>query len=186
MTPAEAQMLLGIAASYDNRKPNEEAAIAWAAALDEFEFIACREAVVEHYRESREWIMPADIVGRVRHKITERFRNFGTLIPPEEVRDDYELERKWRIWAREEIGSGRATCPGDIGMDDGIGYPKRDVHALLGIPADDVRGLRNPRPVGALITETDPVLDDDRSAGAALLASIRERREAMTTEETDA
>ena len=153
MTPAEAQMLLGIAASFDNRKPNEEAAIAWSAVLGDYDYTECRDAVVDHYRESREWIMPADVVSRVRHKITERFRNFGTLIPPEEVREDYELERKWRMWAREEITSGRATRPGDIGMDDGSGYPKRDVHALLGIPADDVRGMRNPRPIGALTTD---------------------------------
>lgn len=157
MTPAEAQMLLGIAASFDNRKPNEEAAIAWATVLSDLEYTACRDAIVDHYRESREWIMPADIVSRVRHKIAERFRAIGTLIPPEEVRDDYELERKWRIWAREEIGSGRATCPGDIGMDDGSGYPKREVHALLGIPADDVRGMRNPKPVGALTDSTTNV-----------------------------
>lgn len=157
MTPAEAQMLLGIAASFDNRKPNEEAAVAWAAVLGDLEFVACRDAIVEHYRESREWIMPADVVSRVRHRVTERFRAFGTLIPPEEVRDDYELERKWRIWARDEIGSGRATCPGDIGMDDGSGYPKRDVHALLGIPADDVRGMRAPQPIGALTDSTAEV-----------------------------
>ena len=166
MTPAEAQMLLGIAASFDNRKPSEEAALAWAAVLSDLEFVSCRDAIVRHYRESREWIMPADIVSRVRQKVTERFRAFGTLIPPEEVRDDYELERKWRIWAREEISSGRATCPGDIGMDDGSGYPKRDVHALLGIPADDVRGMRTPKPVGALAAPPPPAyLDARRNLG---------------------
>lgn len=154
MTPAEAQMLLGIAASFDNRKPNEEAAIAWAAVLDDYDYTECRDAVVDHYRESREWIMPADVVARVRHKIAERFRAIGTFIPPEEVRDDYELEVKWRQWANAEVASGRATHPGDIGMDDGSGYPVRDVHALLGIPADDERGMRNPKPIGDLTTPT--------------------------------
>ena len=179
MTPAEAQMLLGIAASFDNRKPSEEAAIAWAAVLGDLEFTACRDAIVRHYRESREWIMPADVVSGVRLIAAERMRPFGLLVPPASIQGDPAEERKWRLWARDEIMSGRATKPADIGMDDGSGYPVRDVQALLGIPADDVRGMRNPKPVGELTDSTTNVArlraligtsgegEDERSEGSA-------------------
>ncbi|MGZ4519746.1 MAG: hypothetical protein ACXVGA_03710, partial [Mycobacteriaceae bacterium] len=66
MTPAEAQTLLGIAASFDNRKPSEEAAIAWSHALNGFRFVDCRDAIVAHYRVSSEWLMPAKVVAEVK------------------------------------------------------------------------------------------------------------------------
>lgn len=39
MTPTEAAMLLTIAASYDNRKPDADQAKAWAMVLDDLRFV---------------------------------------------------------------------------------------------------------------------------------------------------
>jgi hypothetical protein len=66
MNATEVTALLAICASFDNRKPNTETVTAWTAALGDLGFIAARDAVVAHYQESREWIMPADIRRRVR------------------------------------------------------------------------------------------------------------------------
>lgn len=154
MNTQEAAALLAVAAAFDNRKPDPDAAMAWAAALGEYEFNSCRDAVVAHYRESREWIMPADVVTRVRQIAVERMRPFGTLVPPQHLQGDPADERKWFLWARDEIMSGRATRPGDIGMDDTSDYPKRDLREL-GIDENGERGGFPRRLAASAATKTD-------------------------------
>lgn len=104
MTPAEAQMLLGIAASFDNRKPNEEAAVAWSHALAGVRFVDARDAVVEHYRTSSEWIMPAQVIAAVRRVRSKRIADHAPLLPPPGLDD--EQERRWIREARWRIGNG--------------------------------------------------------------------------------
>lgn len=65
MTPAEATQLLALASTFDNRKPDRLAPAAWAEALHDICATDARAAVIGHYRESRQWIMPADIYKRV-------------------------------------------------------------------------------------------------------------------------
>lgn len=104
MTPAEAQVLLSMAAAYDNRKPDPDAAKAWAAALDDLPFDDCRHALIQHYRSSSEWLMPAMIrtaVRRVRHK---RLEDHPPLVPPPGL-DDAQ-ERRWLREARRRIADG--------------------------------------------------------------------------------
>ena len=72
MTPTEAAALLTIAAAYDNRKPDADQAKAWAMALDGLGFEDCRQVVVEHYRKTRDWLMPADVFNGVRRLRYER------------------------------------------------------------------------------------------------------------------
>ena len=67
MTPQEAAKVLAKAAAYDNRQPNEAAALAWAEALNQDMPLADALRIVsEHYRDERAWIMPADINRRWR------------------------------------------------------------------------------------------------------------------------
>jgi hypothetical protein len=58
--------LLAIASAFDNRKPNEAQAIAWAEVLTGLDPRDCAEAIKEHYKESREYLMPAHVVSRAR------------------------------------------------------------------------------------------------------------------------
>ena len=153
MNTQEAAALLAVAAAFDNRKPDADAAQAWAIALANYEFNSCRDAVVAHYRESREWLMPADVTSRVRVIAAERMRPFGTLVPPAELQGDLEREREWILWARDEIVSGRATRPGDVGMVDTGDYPKRDLRDL-GIDVDpEPQRLANPQLVSTLVAQ---------------------------------
>lgn len=161
MNQQEAAALLAVAAAFDNRKPDPDAATAWAAALGDYEFNSCRDAVVAHYRESREWIMPADVVSRVRIIAIERMRPFGTLVPPQHLQGDPAEEMKWRLWARDEIMSGRAKRPADIGMDDASDYPKRDLREL-GIDENGERG-GFPRRL-AVSAATEPPADEGAEA----------------------
>jgi len=66
MNRAEAATLLAITASFDRRTVGDADVIAWAAALELFPFAECRDAVVEHYTNSTEWLMPAHVTAIVR------------------------------------------------------------------------------------------------------------------------
>lgn len=61
MTPSQAALLLGLAASYDSRTTGRADAEAWAAALDGLDYERCRKAVIRHYAENTDRIMPAHI-----------------------------------------------------------------------------------------------------------------------------
>jgi hypothetical protein len=83
MTPAEAQVLLSMASAYDNRKPDPDAAKAWAAALDDLRFVDCRDALIKHYKTSTEWLMPAMIRAEVKRIRAKRIAEFGHYdVPP--------------------------------------------------------------------------------------------------------
>jgi hypothetical protein len=61
MNASEAALLLGVCAAYDRRTVGEVDAMAWAEALDDIELDDAKTAVVQHYRNTRDWIMPADV-----------------------------------------------------------------------------------------------------------------------------
>lgn len=100
-------MLLGIAASFDNRKPSEEAATAWSVALDGIRFIDARDAVVAHYRTSSEWLMPARIISEVRRIRSKRIAEAGDLTPPPDLTPVETVA--WLKEARARIGDGETV-----------------------------------------------------------------------------
>lgn len=113
MTPAEAAVLLGMAATVDNRKPDEDAARAWAAMLDGLRFDDCRVAIIEHYRESSDWLTPALVRSRVlairKRRRLDHLRDHGPLLPPPGLSDAE--ERRWERAAIERISNGeRVDC----------------------------------------------------------------------------
>lgn len=66
MTPEETGNLLGDCAAYDRRTVGEADVIAWHRIIGDLPYHDCQAAVIAHYTESREWIMPADIRSRVK------------------------------------------------------------------------------------------------------------------------
>lgn len=103
MSKKEIAALLAIAAAFDNRKANEDAVLAWLSALEHLTFNDCREAIVNHYQESREWIMPVDIIDRVRAIRRQRLEVISSLTPPAHIgaiEDPDELDRAYRGWLR--------------------------------------------------------------------------------------
>ena len=107
MKPTEAAALLTIAASFDNRKPDADQAKAWAMALDGLGFEDCRDVVVEHYRKSREWLMPADVFAGVRRIRYERIERFGYITPPPGL--DFAEEQAYIKHIRERVAAGELT-----------------------------------------------------------------------------
>lgn len=103
MTPTDAAKLLTLAAAYDNRKPDPDAAAAWAAALGNLSPRDCNHAIVAHYRESSEWMMPVHVITRVRAMRVERMKAVWNLTPPESLGelDGDEHTRAYLAWLQD-------------------------------------------------------------------------------------
>lgn len=61
MNLSETATLLGLAAAYDKRTVGEVDVRAWQDVLADVKFEVAVDAVKSHYRNSREFLMPADI-----------------------------------------------------------------------------------------------------------------------------
>jgi hypothetical protein len=115
MTPAEAATLLSVAAAYDNRKPDADAAQAWALALVGLRFLDCRDVVVAHYQKSGDWIMPHHVISEVRRLREKRLHLAGDPTPPPNLTP---LETiAWLKATRRTIADGEqvdGTYPGEL------------------------------------------------------------------------
>lgn len=145
MTPAEAQILLGMASTIDNRKPDEsgDAAKAWAAMLRDLRIEDCQQAVVEHYTNSSEWLMPAMIRTIVKRIRSKRVSDHPPLTPPPAPEGlDSAAEVRWQIeWltdAKRRIGDGEV-----IDSDAAYGELKPrhlpDMKALMASPENEAQ-----------------------------------------------
>ncbi|MET9262359.1 hypothetical protein [Amycolatopsis sp. NPDC004079] len=67
-TEDEIRQLLAIAMSYDNRKPGSATVMAWheAARRARWTFPEAREAILNHYASSTEWLMPGHVTAAIR------------------------------------------------------------------------------------------------------------------------
>lgn len=111
MTPAEAAALLTVAAAFDNRKPDADQARAWAMALDGLRFEDCRAAIVAHYQGSRDWMMPSDVITKVKRIRNERVLAYGLLPdPPAHIDpDDTAALQRWTRDLTRSIADGELT-----------------------------------------------------------------------------
>lgn len=127
MKATEAAGLLTIAAAFDNRKPDADAAKAWAMALEGLRFEDCRAVIVSHYQASREWLMPSDVRSGVKRLRAKRIADYGPLEPPGDLNpDDTGAYKRWLD------GTTRAIADGDLTPPPAIEYDRRDVIAELG------------------------------------------------------
>ena len=117
MTPAQAQALLTVAAAFDNRKPDPDAAMAWSLALDGYGFEDCRDAIVAHYRTTRDWIMPSDVTTAVKRTRGSRIEDAPPPSPPPGLDPDRTGDyAHWLAGVRRAIADGREpprTVPRD-------------------------------------------------------------------------
>lgn len=131
MKAAEAAALLTIAAAYDNRKPDADAAKAWSLVLDGLRFEDCRDSIVSYYRNNRAWIMPSDVIAGVKALRRERLSKFDNLVrlePPAHLADDPAAEIAWFNTTRLRVANGEITHPDQV--DERGELKPRDVASL--------------------------------------------------------
>ena len=144
MNPREAAELLGHCAMFDNRKPSQGAAVAWAAALHDVPLDADAKAAVASYYttapkdpEAKLWILPHH-VRSLRSKIrSARLENFQYEPLPDETPAEFLARYKGQVQA---IASGRVAAPsGRLALEGG---PSREFVAEL-----EARGWQGNRAV---------------------------------------
>ena len=70
-----------IAAYHDKFEYGKEKIIAWHHILQEYAFDDCMKAVMDHFKHSTAWIMPAHITERVQEMQDQRLQKFGGFMP---------------------------------------------------------------------------------------------------------
>lgn len=160
MNPREAAELLGHCAMFDNRKPSQGAAVAWASALHDIPLDADAKAAVSVYYttppkdpEARLWIMPHHIRS-LRSKIrSARLENFQYEPVPDETWQEYLARLRGQTQA---IASGRVAAPsGRLALTGG---PSKQLTDGLG-----VRGWEGNRTVPS--TDEEALTDTIRRTG---------------------
>ena len=139
MTPQEASKVLAKAAAYDNRQPDQAAALAWSEALDrDLPLQDALRIVSEHYQDERTWIMPADINRRWRTLGKTRLANAernGLPEAPDDIADD---PQAWLTWKRTQIRAIKAGATHDqaeVQATKAIGHaPTRERRELPAAP----------------------------------------------------
>jgi hypothetical protein len=144
MNPREAAQLLGHCAAFDNRKPSQAAAMAWAAALHDVPFDDdARAAVAAYYTtapkdpDGKLWILPHH-VRTLRAKIrNKRLENFQYEPLPDETTAEYLARYRGQVQA---IASGAVPAPtGRLALEGG---PSKEFVAEL-----EARGWQVGQPV---------------------------------------
>ena len=88
MTSDEVWDLLELIASIDRRKVGLTDRQIWEGLIGDLSAADAQAAVIAHYRESREWIMPADVRTRVKALRRDRLSREIVPAPPSEVTDE--------------------------------------------------------------------------------------------------
>lgn len=158
MDASEAALLLSAAAAYDNRTVTESASVAWAEALADLRYEDAKHAVVTHYRGSREWIMPVDIVDGVKairaRRISTAAAALQELALPKALDPDHPVrEMQWRREVRKGIADGldvesafEAACRAvGIEPEPPATLSQRPVDELVASAARSLGGPNSPR-----------------------------------------
>lgn len=130
MTPAEAQVLLSMAAAFDNRKPDPDAAKAWAAALDGLRFDDCRAALIEHYKTNTDWLMPVMVRTIVKRIRRNRVLEYGVL-PDPPAHLDPDNAAAYIVWQK---ATTRAIADGNPPPKPAA-LPQRDINEIRALLA---------------------------------------------------
>jgi hypothetical protein len=105
MSPADIIDLLSFAAAYDQRTVGKGDVAAWHQALFKLDLEEAQIAVIEHYRVSRERIMPADIWNRCR-PASSRLPSAAALPQRKEPADPQRWHREWE----EKLAAAKEIC----------------------------------------------------------------------------
>ncbi len=107
MNRSETAALLTMRATWHGVKVGESDVEAWYAVVGDLDFADARDALIGHYRDSREWSMPADIRQSVRRVRKARLDAAPPAQPPPGLDPDDVVG--YLRWRREQI-----RCDADL------------------------------------------------------------------------
>ena len=81
MRLTETGELLALISAYDNRNFNKETTAAWYDLLSPYTLAEAKHAVKKHYAESRDWLMPADVLRIIKTERRNRLARVETIVP---------------------------------------------------------------------------------------------------------
>lgn len=85
MSPEQVIDLLSTVAAFDRRTVGKADVVAWHAVLDDIRYVDAEAVVLEHFRTSREWLMPATIRAAVRALRDRRLEGMDVIQPPADL-----------------------------------------------------------------------------------------------------
>lgn len=115
MLPSETATLLAMVAAYDRRTVGQADVAAWHTELEPYDLATCTAAVRAHYGESREWLMPGDVVQRVKAIRRDRIPQAAPIPPldPADVAGCIAWDRAWRAGCADGLTSEAAEARAD-------------------------------------------------------------------------
>lgn len=134
MNAAETGKLLASMALYDNRKIGDLDVIAWLKVIGDLAYADAEQAVVAHYTETTERIMPADIRQRVKSIRSQRIAHALIPPPPPELADNPQAYRAQLAENIRKAADGQLPPP--LGEPLAIGPPPGQRH---GGPPESLR-----------------------------------------------
>lgn len=138
MTRDEVAALLAVAAVYDNRRPDPAVVTGWLAILGPYRFEECRDAVVAHYADSTDYLMPAHITRRVKAARAER-PDSGLVLDVAPPAENARPRPRWfaeRALEAAREAQGRYRMPGRE-LRRGRGEPASFGEAIAGFARHD-------------------------------------------------
>jgi hypothetical protein len=106
LTPEQTVDLLTLVQSFDRRTVGKTDVAAWHLAVGDLSFGDSQDAVIGHYQDSRDWIMPADVRRRVKAARAERLSLTPLPDPPAAVANDPDAYQAWLGTERKRIADG--------------------------------------------------------------------------------
>lgn len=111
MNKVELAQLLTVVSGFDNRKVTPDTVEIWFPLLQDIESDIALAAVQEHYRNSREWLMPSDIraqAKRMQERLDREERRMRPALPRPEITFDRAEFDRMVAKAIEENQKGRS------------------------------------------------------------------------------
>lgn len=109
MRLTETGALLALVSAYDNRNFNEETTAAWYDLLAPYTLAEAKHAVKKHYSETRDWLMPADVLRIIKAERRARLSKIGPINPSRADMADVGTELATARELTAAIASGQLT-----------------------------------------------------------------------------
>lgn len=122
--------LLTTAAAYDRRTVGKTDAVAWHAAVGDLPFGDAQAAVIGHYTDCNDWLMPGHVRQRVKAMRADRLARHPLPAPDPAIADDTTRYRESLAASIESIADGKQVRRA-IGGEKGTGQLSADDMAKL-------------------------------------------------------